>query len=246
MRSMLSRIIDTARQIAPPSALRGSRWPHSYERQLSRSELRSRKHREFVGGMWDEIGKLQLAFVRQHGLSPCHRFLDIGCGALRGGVHLIRYLDPGNYFGVDMNASLIKAAENIEIVDAGLIDRTPHLIVDDSFTFSKFGTTFDFAIAVSVFTHMGINSIERCLVNLSSVLEPKGVFYATYFPSPALHHLQKIEHQAGIISNSDTDPFHYHFSVFEFLCTGLPLSVRNLGDWNHPRGQHMLEFTRDG
>ena len=27
--------------------------------------------------------------------------IDIGCGALRGGVHFVRHLDPGHYFGMD-------------------------------------------------------------------------------------------------------------------------------------------------
>ena len=27
------------------------------------------RHRELIGGMWDEIGKLQLEFLNAHGLS---------------------------------------------------------------------------------------------------------------------------------------------------------------------------------
>jgi hypothetical protein len=52
-----------------------------------------------VGGMWEEIGKLQLDFLVNQGLRPTHKFLDIGCGTLRGGRHFIRYLDAGNYAG---------------------------------------------------------------------------------------------------------------------------------------------------
>ena len=43
---------------------------------------------------------------------------------------------------------------------------------------------------------------------------------------------------------SDATPFHYHFSAFESLVRDLPLAVNNLGDWDHPRSQHMLEFVR--
>jgi SAM-dependent methyltransferase len=198
-----------------------------------------------VGGSWDEIGRLQFDFLRQQGLASSHRLLDVGCGALRGGIHFIRHLDPGNYYGIDMNASLIKAGRDFELPAAGLEARHPHLLVDPSFEFSRFGTTFDMALAQSVFTHLPVNSIERCLVNMAAVLAPGGRFYATYFEAPTPHHLAPLRHQGfAEPTYSDRDPYHYHPCLFPFLVSELPLEVRNLGDWSHPRGQHMLEFVR--
>ena len=46
---------------------------------------REEPHRGVVGGMWDEIGKLQFEFMVKQGLKSEHKFLDIGCGSLRGG-----------------------------------------------------------------------------------------------------------------------------------------------------------------
>ncbi len=40
-----------------------------------------------VGGMWEEIGRLQFVFLVEKGLQPHHEMLDIGCGTLRGGRH---------------------------------------------------------------------------------------------------------------------------------------------------------------
>lgn len=56
-----------------------------FRRQLTESEIAQKVHRELVGGMWDEIGTLQFVFLRDHGLEPSQRLLDVGCGALRGG-----------------------------------------------------------------------------------------------------------------------------------------------------------------
>ncbi|MGL5080430.1 MAG: hypothetical protein ACRC8A_02975 [Microcoleaceae cyanobacterium] len=53
-------------------------------------------HRQFVGGMWDEIGKLQFDFLLANNLKPSSKFLDVGCGALRGGIPFVPYLDKGN------------------------------------------------------------------------------------------------------------------------------------------------------
>jgi SAM-dependent methyltransferase len=97
--------------------------------------------------------------------------LDLGCGALRGGLHFIRYLDTGNYYGMDVNASLIDAGKR-ELEEAKLADRKPQLLVTEGFELGAFATTFDYAIAVSVFTHLPMNHIIQCLVNVRPVLRP--------------------------------------------------------------------------
>lgn len=216
-----------------------------YSRELTEEEISKGEHRTFVGGKWDEFGPAQLKYLSLNGLSPSHRLLDVGCGALRGGIHFIRHLDAGNYYGIDMNKSLIKAAREIELANAGLTEKRPDLRVNGAFEFGIFQTTFHYAIAFSVFTHIPVNAIERCLVNMAAVLEPGGQFFATYFEAPSPHHLQPILQSDGIITTySDQDPFHYHFSLFPFLLQELPLKVENLGSWE-PRGlQHMLRFTK--
>src|ERR1035438_2924105 len=75
-------------------------------------------YRAFVGGagpMWDSIGALQFEFLKSRGLLPDHRFMDVGCGALRGGSHFIRYLDPGCYHGIDKHIELIIYGVGAEI-----------------------------------------------------------------------------------------------------------------------------------
>ena len=222
----------------------GESPPHGYGRQLTDEEIAEGVHRSFVGGMWERIGRLQFDFLRDRGLRPEHKLLDVGCGALRGGVHFIRYLDEGGYYGIDMNASLLAAGRDLELPAAGLTDRRPHLLLNDRFEFSRFAATFPWALAQSVFTHLPLNSIERCLVNMVEVLEPGGRFYATWFEAASPHHVEEIQHPGGTVTFSDANPFHYHISAFEFLVGDLPLTVNNLGDWNHPRAQHMLEFVR--
>jgi SAM-dependent methyltransferase len=219
-------------------------WQHDYERQLTDKEISTNEHRDLVGGMWAEIGSLQFEFIKSQGLLPNHRFLDVGCGSLRGGVHFMRYLEPGHYYGIDMNPSLIRAGREVELPRANLTDRNPHLLVNEAFEFSQFRCAFRYALALSVFTHIGVNAIQRCLVNIGTVLGPGGKFFATYFPAPHLHSLEELCHAGKVVTHSDADPFHYHPSVFEFLATNLPLAVRNIGEWGHPRGQFMLEFTR--
>lgn len=214
-----------------------------YERQLTAEEIATGAHRDFVGGLWDEIGALQFEFLRQQGLSTHHKLVDIGCGALRCGIPIIQYLDEGNFYGVDLNASLIEAGQH-ELEQAGLKSKQPHLLVNDKFEVDLFGIPFDFAIAQSVFTHLDRSLIVRCLVEVRKILKTGGKFYATFFLAPSAGHIMPIKHEpGGITTNLDTDPFHYSFRELELLAANSGLSATLIGNWNHPRNQQMLELS---
>jgi SAM-dependent methyltransferase len=216
-----------------------------YGRELSPAEIEAKAHRDLVGGLWDEVGALQIEFLRARGLAPGDRLLDVGCGALRGGVHFVRYLEPGHYYGLDINASLIEAGRR-ELTDAGLGERDAQLLVDDRFAASRFGVSFDAALAVSVFTHLPANAIVRCLVEVARVLKPGARFFASWFEAPAPAWLEPVTHpRGGIVSHYDADPYHYATAELSWMAGLARLRVENLGDWAHPRGQHMAAFVRD-
>jgi SAM-dependent methyltransferase len=203
---------------------------------------------ETVGGEWDLIGRLQFDFLVAEGLRPEDAFLDVGCGVLRGGLHFIRYLDAGNYYGIDSDPMMISGAKR-ELANAGVDGRGVHLRVTDSFDVN-FDREFDVAIAQSVFTHLPLNAVYQGLAAVSGVLRPGGRFYATFFRSPAgPERFQKLTAvaQDGYASHPTTavaDPYHYAVEDFAYLCQHLPLAVDDIGDWGHPRGQQMLRFTR--
>lgn len=218
--------------------------PNAYGRQLTAGEIAAGEHRAFVGGLWDEIGALQLEFLRARGLEPHHHLLDIGCGALRGGIPVIRYLDPGRYCGFDINASLIEAAR-VELSQAGLEGKAPQLLVEDGFEAARFGRLFDFAIAQSVFTHLPMNDIIRCLVQAARVLSPGARLYATYFEAPTAAHLQPVRQEpGGIVTQYGADPYHYALAEMRWMAGLAGLELDALGDWGHPRGQRMLALHR--
>ena len=214
-----------------------------YGRQLSAEEIAAARHRELVGGLWDEIGALQFEFLKGRGLLPSHRLADVGCGALRGGVHFIRYLEPGRYHGLDVNASLLEAGRR-ELAAAGLADRAPELIADGGFALSRFGVDFDVALAVSLFTHLPMNQIVRCLAATRAVLRPGAVFYASFFEAPGNPHLAPLPHApGGVVTYYDTDPYHYAFAQVQWMAQAAGMAVELVGPWGHPRDQRMLAFT---
>lgn len=227
---------------ATAAALRGV---NGYWRGLDADDIRRGEHRTMIGAMWDDIGRLQFEFLRSEGLEPRHRLLDVGCGSLRGGVHFVRYLEPGRYFGLDANASLIEAGHH-ELALAGLADRGAHLAADGDFDVGRFGERFDMAIAVSLVTHLYANHIQTCLSRVAAALAPGGRFYVTFFEAPNAAHLAPITHAPGeITTRYASDPFHQSFDELATLAGRAGLHARCIGDFGHPRGQRMAVFHAD-
>jgi methyltransferase family protein len=205
------------------------------------------RHREVIGGLWDEIGRLQFEYMVKHGLERRSRLIDVGCGSLRGGVHFVAYLDEGRYFGLDSNLSLLDAGYDLELKALHLRDKLPrqNLICDDVFDFDLFDSEFDFAIAQSLFTHLPVNHIRLCLTRLARKMRAGGRFFATFFVVEDSHpYGEPSAHAGGITTFDAKDPFHYRSSDLPYFCKNLPWRPEFRGGWNHPRDQQMVEFVR--
>jgi hypothetical protein len=198
-------------------------------------------HRGIIGGLWDEIGELQLAFLRGQGLEPHHTLLDIGCGSLRLGVRAVAYLDANRYWGTDLNPELFAAGYQHEIVPGGLAGKLDpdHLVEDAAFAFPGVPRGIDFAIATSVFTHLPISYLRQCLANLAGHVDGPLTFLFSAFV-PAGDPAEDSQQMPGIVTHADRDPYHYRFEDIVAAAHGTPWTIAYLGDWGHPRGQRMV------
>lgn len=218
------------------------------DKRLANDGIAIAWHREIVGGMWDEIGQLQFDFLLTQGLNRSDYLLDVGCGSLRAGVHFIKYLDAGHYYGVDKDQQLLEAGQNIELARYNLTEKNPLLFHIEDFNFTPLNMKFNYAIAQSVFTHLYLNSIIMCIMNVEKVLVPGGKFFATFYENPEgkfnLEPICREKADGYVYTYFDKDIFHYDFHTFEFICEGTSLEVEYIGHWNHPRNQRMLVFTK--
>jgi SAM-dependent methyltransferase len=213
-------------------------------REQDRINGRPFDHRRYVGGLWHELGALQLNYLVSQGLRRDHTFLDVGCGALRGGIRFIAYLEANHYFGLDIDEELLEAGRR-ELVQAGFADGAATLLRDDAFRFERFGRVFDVALAHSVFTHLRLDSIVRCLGEVEKVLAPDGRFFATFFASPGPRlRTESLPVSRGITTHVDADPFYYDPDIFRWLVEGSTLRCEIVGEWGHPRNQQMLVFSK--
>lgn len=216
---------------------------NDYDKKLNLLEIALGRHRSWVGGKWDTVGPLQIEFMKTQGLLAHHTLLDIGCGCFRGGQYFIDYLDRGNYYGIDINASILNAGLG-DLKKAGRLLKQPHTLINGNFEFHKFNVTFDFAVAISVFTHINLNHIGRCLVELRKVLKPKGVAFISFFQADHPIQISESRKRAGLrTTHYDSDPYHYSFEEIAWMATNADLHVELIEDWNHPGNQGMLKFT---
>jgi len=199
-------------------------------------------HRKAVGGLWDTVGQLQFDLLVREGLEPRHRLLDIGCGSLRGGVHFIRYLDRGNYTGIDKSAERLSAGRDLELPAAGLVAKEPLLEVVDDFDFARLGQSFDYAVALSLFTHLPIELIKTCLINVDRVLAPGASLYATFLEIQSDDQRRSIDRSERLYAK---DPnVWFAFDDLAAACEGTGLEAEYVGDWGHPRDQKLAVFTK--
>jgi SAM-dependent methyltransferase len=239
-------MLGKAKQYVPISVKRRVRkaLPESYRRLWDPDW-----HRGTVRGtdaFWDYLGKLQLDYLVEQGLRPEHYVLDVGCGPLRAGVHFIGYLEAGHYAGIDKRGDTLERARDIELPRYGLVDKRPNLLVNGGFEFSRLGMTFDYAIAQSVFTHLPVNNIVRCLVEMAKVLNPGGRFYATIYENPnGKQFLGEIQQSERVVSYPDRDKYHYDLDTLRCAAQGTGLTMSYSGDWKHPDNQKMVVFSRD-
>lgn len=129
-------------------------------------------------GQWDEHRRFQIAFLRDQGLDPSHKFLEIGCGPLTGGIPIVSYLQPNNYVGVDIRSSVLNLAW-IELGMAGLSNKNPRLICSSSFGSDELRDEhFDFVFSFSVLFHLSNEILQEYFSQMAKRLKPTGICFA--------------------------------------------------------------------
>jgi SAM-dependent methyltransferase len=129
-------------------------------------------------GQLPEHRRFQIDELRKLGLTPKSAVLEIGCGPLTAGIPVIRYLDPGQYVGVDVRANVLDLSWQ-EVGLAGLSGKNPRLIRADDFGAAELGERkFDYVWAFSVLYHLSDQILNKLFSNVPKRLEAQGRFVA--------------------------------------------------------------------
>ena len=99
-------------------------------------------------------GTIVIEIVTALGLARGHRLLEMGCGALRAGAHIIEYLEPDRYWGVDIDELSLRAGVQYELPVRGLTARRPRFLLNANFELERLpgasGVLFDFVVFFAV------------------------------------------------------------------------------------------------
>src|SRR5438876_8512229 len=140
-------------------------------------------YRAYVGPPedYDLIAAMTFNLLTTLGLRQHHSLLDIGCGSLRIGRLLIPYLNRGKYFGVEPNEWLVEEGIKRELGQSLVeIKRPTFFFTDSPDTLAQAKTSFDFALAQSIFSHCGLDLISGWLWASSRELAEDGALTATF------------------------------------------------------------------
>jgi SAM-dependent methyltransferase len=214
-------------------------WRHrvigrSYRRFYAR--MMDQRIRERPDWGLDLPKRFQLEYLIRQGLEPGSTLLDYGCGAVAAGLHMIEYLNPGGYTGVDISEGVLEEALR-RVRRAGLADRRPtlwHLTRGSLHDLPRLPR--DFVWAQSVLTHMPPDDVRELLALLPAYLAPKGRVFAT------------ITRGQKSVEQRNLKDWRYSLTTIADVARDCGFALRICTDWQHPDDPEgldtMLELSR--
>lgn len=206
--------------------------PGFYDDALARG-----RHRDIVGGRWEETGRLQMVLLQAEGMEPKHRLLDIGCGALRLGCKAVPYLDPGNYWGTDASLALMQRGWEVELGNNARLPLS-HLVEDAKFALPGIPAV-DYAIAFGVFTHLPIDRLGQVLLRLRDRAPAlRALLFTAFLGTPT----ESLRQRDGVVTHPDRPPWHVTPDALQTLCAKRGFDLHRRPDLL-PRGQILFVAT---
>jgi len=173
--------------------------------------LAAGRHRDIVGGRWEETGRAQMEILRGVGLEPMHHLLDIGAGSLRLGCKAVPFLAKGHYWGTDASRDLMMAGYAAELAAPERLDPA-QLVEDAGFAFPGVSGAITHAMAFGVFPHLpGCEGAKGPLAQALAGLvrfEALEIFLFTVFLAPEADFDSRFRQKDGVVTHAGRAPYH--------------------------------------
>ena len=120
-----------------------------------------------------DTGKYVIDDLRALGLTADDSVIDYGCGALRVGQHLIRYLAPGGYTGMDVTD--IFYSQGRDLIEPNILgEKRPAFHVINETTLRECAAKqADYVVSVSVLKHVPPRQLDRYFKSLAALMSAK-------------------------------------------------------------------------
>lgn len=132
------------------------------------------------------VGQKYLDFLVSRGLQPEDTVVDWGCGSLRVGRELIRYLNQDRYYGVDISELFIEKGKTYVGKDL-LRQKRPYLQpINEESLGDLTDVEIDYVISTSVLFHVPPDGIDEFLSSILSVMSNQSIAYLHFWDSAIL------------------------------------------------------------
>ncbi|WP_229794273.1 class I SAM-dependent methyltransferase [Arenicella chitinivorans] len=131
---------------------------------------------------FETAGRSHFVRLLEQGLCPESKVLEIGCGCLRIGYWLIRFLDTGGYAGFDPARKRIEHGRHFLFEPKMLLDKQPRFNFNAEFDTGGFAEPFDYFLACSIWTHCSKRHIQVMLDGFLENTVRDAKFIVSYLP----------------------------------------------------------------
>lgn len=205
------------------------------------------RSRGFVGiplETFEPGGREQFIYLLRAGLQPGSKVVDLGCGVLRAGYWLIRFLEEGCYCGIEPHRERLEIGIHHILEPEILRLKHPRFDTNASFDTSVFRLRFDFFLAYSVWTHASKLQIRTMLDSFVRDSTETAVFLVTFLPSSPRHPDYQGDAWFGTSHESDVPGcVHHSFRWIKTQCRLRGLTAIRLGR-DHTHSQTWIRITR--
>lgn len=173
-----------------------------------------------------------VALLKSFHMKESSKVLDVGCGLLRNGRLLFEYLQPGNYFGIEPNATNLRIGLEFYVGPSKASLAKPRFSMNPNFDFSVFGDQkYDFVFARSIWSHCSLAQIKTSMLSFKRFAHKSSVFLTSYCPA---HEDAKYIEYSGTTwvgnSHNDTKPgsTRFFFGTLRKQAVDVGLYIREI------------------
>jgi hypothetical protein len=164
------------------ACLRYMRGPQSqnesYSSRAERQLKKGKPHRTLGGNLRDRefgiSGSNLFQTLVQFGLKPEDSCVDYGCGTLRIGIHLIRYLNPGGYWGMDVSEFFLDEGRHL-VGESLWCEKRPNLRIISAGSIAEAANAHPaMVLSNRVMRHVAPKALPEFLGNISRLIATSG------------------------------------------------------------------------
>ncbi len=125
-------------------------------------------------------GNMEFEFLTDRSTTTQSKCLDYGCGSLRLGRHMIEFLDPGNYYGLDITADFF--SEGLKTLDKKMLEtKKPFLDVINEDTLKQLeDVDLDVIVSTNVLMHVPKQELNGYFANIIRLMDKNTNAYITF------------------------------------------------------------------